>query len=55
MNNYEKEFILGIWDTKENMVTNMVKVLRNTYPRHPNIPHAEVGDIASWVYDRGAI
>ncbi len=25
-------------------------VLRNTYPKHPNTPHAEEGDIVHWEY-----
>ena len=31
----------------------MVKIIRNTYPRYPNVPHAEMGAAAKWVYDRG--
>jgi len=25
-----------------------MKIIQNTYPEHPNIPHAEIGDIVHW-------
>ena len=30
-----------------------VIVTRNTYPRHPNCPHAEPGDVCRWEKGRG--
>lgn len=31
-----------------------MKVIRNTYPRHENSPHAEIGDIVRWELSKGA-
>ena len=25
-----------------------MKVIKNTYPKYPNVPHAEIGDIVHW-------
>ena len=31
----------------------MLTVVRNTYPAHPNVPHAEPGDEVRWNHGRG--
>ena len=31
----------------------MLTVVRNTYPAHPNVPHAEPGDEVRWEQVRG--
>lgn len=30
-----------------------MKIIKNTYPKTPNIPHAEVGDEVQWTMGRG--
>ncbi len=29
-----------------------MKVIRNTYPKYPNVPHAEVGDKVHWEHSQ---
>ncbi|GAF79854.1 unnamed protein product [marine sediment metagenome] len=29
-----------------------MKVIQNTYPKYPNVPHAEIGDIVHWEHRR---
>ena len=31
----------------------MLTVIRNTYPKHPNVTHAEPGDKVRWEQSRG--
>lgn len=33
----------------------MIKVIKNTYPSHPGVPHAEPGDLCEWKIYPGKI
>ena len=32
----------------------MVKIISNTYPKYPNVPRAEIGDLCKWYLEKGA-